>query len=171
MAHSNQRAHQSLSPSAAAHPYANDASRRNSARSTGGSSSANSRGRQTTGGHSSIQMEPRLQALLSAEGQAAEMIAVARVKRHELMSQARRESQIELEAFRQNCETRYQLKLHEATKMEEFQRKIDSERRALLEKMAKDVKRERRALLDYILSCVVDHIPTGPHPNTKRVLF
>ena len=116
-------------------------------------------------------MEPRLQALLSAESQAADMIAAARVKRNQLMSQARRESQIELDAFRRKCEIRYQLKLHEATKMEECQRKIDRERRALLEKMAKDVKRERRPLVDYILSCVVDQIPTVSHPNKKQLLF
>jgi ATP synthase subunit G len=147
------------------HPYITDNSCRPSTRSTGGSSSSNSRAR------SSIQMEPGLQSLLLAEGRAAEMIATARAKRNELMRQANRESQAEIEAFRRERELQYKIKLHEATQLERFQAKLDTERLHLLEQMEKNVKRERKSLVQYIIHCVIDQIPIVPHPNTKRVIF
>jgi ATP synthase subunit G len=146
-------------------------SHRPSTRSTGGSSPSNSRARRSSNGRSSIQMEPGLQALLAAEGRAAEMIVTARTKRTELMRQANRESQVEIEAFRKECESQYQFKLREATQLEQFQAKLDIERLQLLEQMKKHAKKERKSLVNYIMHCVIDQIPVGPHPNTKRVIF
>jgi ATP synthase subunit G len=176
---SSQGPNRSLLPSAAVnqivvssrHPHVTDNSRRTSTRSTGGSGSTNSRARHTSAGHSSIQMEPGLQALFAAEGRAAEMIATARTKRTELLRQSKRESQAEIEAFRRKREVQYKLKLHEATQLEQFQAKLDANRLALLEKMEKDVKKQRKSLVDYVIHCVIDQIPVGPHPNTKRIIF
>ena len=151
------------------HPHLTDNSRRPSIRSTAGSSSANSRARHSSNGHSSIQMEPGLQALLAAEGRAADMIATARAKRNALMRQSTQESQAEIEAFRQQREDQYKLKLYEATQIEQFQAKLDAEKLDLLEQMAKDVKKQGRSLVKYIIHCVIDQIPVGPHPNAKRV--
>jgi len=153
------------------HPYITDTSHPTSTRSTGGSSSSNSRARQTSNGHTSIQMEPGLQSLLAAEGRAAEMIATAREKRNELMRKSNRESQAEIEAFRHEHEIQYKIKLYEATQLEQFQRKLDIERLNLLEQMEKNVKKERKSLVNYIIHCVIDQIPVEPHPNTKRVIF
>jgi len=116
-------------------------------------------------------MEPGLQSLLLAEGRAAEMIATARAKRNELMRQANRESQAEIEAFRRERELQYKIKLHEATQIERFQAKLDTERLHLLEQMEKNVKQERKSLVQYIIHCVIDQIRIVPHPNTKRVIF
>jgi V-type H+-transporting ATPase subunit G len=148
-----------------------DSSHRTRRRSIGGSSSTNSRARHTSNGHSSIQMESGLQALLAAEGRAAEMIARARAKRNELMRRSNRESQAEIEAFRQEREAQYKIKLHEATQLKQFQEKLDAERLNLLEQMEKNVKKERKSLVDYIIHCVIDQIPVEPHPNTKRIIF
>lgn len=144
--------------------------RRPSTRSTGGSSSSNSRARSTANGRSSIQMEPGLQSLLAAEGRAAEMIAIARAKRNELMQQANQESQAEIDAFRQERELQYRLKLHEATQLERFQAKLDTERLLLLEQMEKNVRQKRTSLVKYIIHCVIDQIPVIPHPNTRRII-
>ncbi|CAF1092316.1 unnamed protein product [Rotaria sordida] len=169
----------SLSPSSAVnqivvssrHPYATDNSRRTSIRSTAGSSSSNSRIRHTSNGHSTIQMEPGLQALFIAEGRAADMIATARLKRNELIRQSNRESQAEIEVFRQEREAQYRKKLHKATQLEQFQAKLNIERHHLLEQMDKNAKKHRKTLVNYIIHCVIDQIPVEPHPNTKRVIF
>lgn len=175
----SQGPNRSLSPSSlvnqvivsSRHPYITDSSRPTSTRSTSGSNSSNSRARQTFNGRSSIQMEPGLQALLAAEGRAADMIATARAKRNELMRRSNRESQAEIDAFRRERETQYKIKLQEATQLEQFQAKIDMERVHLLEQMEKNVKKERKSLVNYIIHCVIDQIPVEPHPNTKRVIF
>ena len=138
-------------------------------RSTGGSKFSNSRARHTANGHSSIQMEPSLQSLLIAEGHAAEMIAKARAKRNQRMRQANQESQVEIEAFRQEHEGQYRIKLHEATQLEQFQSKLDRERFDLLEQMEKNVKEKQKSLVKYIIHCVTDQIPVQSHPNTKRL--
>jgi ATP synthase subunit G len=116
-------------------------------------------------------MEPGLQSLLIAEGKAAEMIATARTKRNELMRKAKQESQAEIEAFRQERERQYKIKLQEATQLERFQAKLDIERFHLLEQMEKNVKQQRKSLVKYIIHCIIDQIPVEPHPNTKRVIF
>jgi ATP synthase subunit G len=148
------------------HPYITDTSHRTSMRSAGGS---NSRARHTSNGNSSIQMKPGLKSLLIAEGHAAEMIATARAKRNQRMRQANQESQVEIEAFRQEHEGQYRIKLHEATQLEQFQSKLDRERFDLLEQMEKNVKKEQKSLVKYIIHCVIDQIPVQPHPNTKRL--
>lgn len=153
------------------HPYITNSSRPTSTRSTGGSSCLNSRARPTSNGRSSIQMEPGLQALLAAEGQATEIIAKARAKRNELMQQSNRESQVEIEAFRRQREAEYNIKLYEATQLEQFEAKLNAERLDLLEQMEKNMEKERKTLVKYIIYCVIDQIPVGPHPNTKRVIF
>ncbi len=153
------------------HPYITTSTRRPSMRSTSGSSSSNSRARQLSNGHSSIQMEPGLQALLAAEGRATEMIATARAKRNELMRQSNRESQAEIEAFRRERQAQYKLKLHEATQLEQFQAKLDVKTRNLLKQMDENVKKQRKSLINYITHCVIDEIPVRPHPNAKRVIF
>jgi V-type H+-transporting ATPase subunit G len=150
------------------HPYITTSTRRSSMRSTSGSSS---RARQPSNGHSSIQMEPGLQALLAAERRATEMIATARAKRNELMRQSNRESQAEIEAFRRKRQAQYKLKLHEATQLEQFQAKLDVKTRNLLKQMDENVKKQRKSLINYITHCVIDEIPVRPHPNAKRVIF
>ncbi|CAF0920809.1 unnamed protein product [Rotaria sp. Silwood1] len=159
-----------LSPSSAVNQIV-VSSRRTSMRSTSGSSSSNSRTQHTSNGHSTIQMEPGLQALFIAEGRAAEMIATARAKRNELMRQSNQESQAEIEAFRQEREAQYRKKLHEATQLEQFQAKLNIERHHLLEQMEENVKKKRKSLVNYIVHCVIDKIPVEPHPNTKRIIF
>lgn len=176
--HLSQRRNHSLSPSSlvnqvivsSRHPYITDSPRPTSTRSTGGSSCFNSRARPTFNGHSSIKMEPGLQALLAAEGQAAEKIATARAKRNALMQQSNRASQVEIEAFRQQRETEYKIKLYEATQLEQFQAKLNAERLDSLEQMEENVKKERKTLVKYIIHCVIDQIPVEPHRNTKRVI-
>ena len=148
-----------------------DNSHRPSTRSTGGSGSSNSRARSAANGRSSIQMEPGLQFLLAAEGRAAEMIATARAKRNELMRQANRESQVEIEAFRQERELQYRTKLHEATQLERFQAKLDTERLVLLEQMAKNVREREKSIVKFIIDCVVEQVPVVPHPNTRHDIF
>ncbi|CAF2915081.1 unnamed protein product [Rotaria sp. Silwood2] len=161
----------SLSPSAIVNQIV-VSSRRTSMQSTSGSNSSNSRTRHTTSnGHSTIQMEPGLQALFIAEGRAAEMIATARAKRNELLRQSNRKSQAEIEAFRQERETQYRKKLHEATQLEQFQANLNIERQHLLEQMEEHVKKQRKSLVNYIIHCVIDQIPVEPHPNTKRIIF
>lgn len=169
----------SLSPSSAIHqvvvsarhPHITDSSRRPSMRSTSGSSSSNSRVRQPFNGPSSIQMEPGLQALLAAEGQAAQMIARARAKRNELMRQSNQESQVEIEAFRREREAQYKRKLHEATQLEQFQVKLDTDRHYLLKQMEENFKKERKLLVNYINHLVIDRIPVESHRNAKHVIF
>ncbi|UJR38094.1 hypothetical protein I4U23_030774 [Adineta vaga] len=152
---SSHKSNRTLSPS----------SRRLSTRSANSSNTSHSRT------HPSIQMEPGLQALLTAEGQAAEMIARARAKRNELVRQAHRESQAEIEAFRQERIAQYKFKLHEATQLEQYQIKLDADKRFVLAQLKETVKRERKALVDYLVHCVIDQIPVEPHPNTKRIMF
>ena len=153
------------------HLCTTDISRRTSTPSTVRSTSSNSRARHAFNGHSTIQMEPSLQALLAAEGQAAEMIARARVKRNELLRQSNRESQVEIEAFRREREAQYKVKLHEATQLEQFQEQLNAERHRLLKQMEDSFKKERKELVNYIIHCVIDEIPVEPHPNAKRFIF
>ena len=117
----------------------------------------------------SIQIEPGLQALLTAEGQAAELVANARVKRRELLRRAQHESQAELEAFRQERAFQYTVKLHEATQLEQFQSKLDADRQILLAQMKETMRKERKSLIHYIVHRVVNDIPIQLHPNAKRV--
>lgn len=153
------------------HPHVIDNIHRSSWRSSDGSSSSHSRARQISNRRSSIQMEPNLQALLIAEGQAAEMITTARAKRLELLRQAKLESEAEIEAFRSKRDTQYKIKLHEATQLEKFQAKLDQNKVQLLEQMKTNVKNERQSLVNYIIHHIIDQIPVKPHPNTKRIVF
>ncbi|CAF3589297.1 unnamed protein product [Adineta steineri] len=154
-----------LSPSSAINQVI-VSSRHPSMRSTSASNSSKSRVHQ----HSSIQMEPGIQALLAAEGQAAEMITRARANRNKLMRQCNRESHIEIETFRQEREAQYKRKLYEATQLEQFQEKLDFERFHLLKQIKENVKKEQKSLIKYIIHCVIDQIPVKPHPNAKHIL-
>lgn len=145
------------------HPHSNDPSRRSSVRSPSGSNSTNSRNRTTINTRSSIQMEPGLQALLVAEGEAVEMIATARAKRIALLQQANRESEAEINAFRAERELQYQNKFHEATQLERFQVKLDTNQRYQLEQMEKIMTQKRQSLIEYIIRCVIDEI----HPTSN----
>lgn len=147
------------------HPHSSNTSRRPSLRSNDGASSTNSRNRT---GRSSIQMEPSLQSLLIAEGRAAEMIAIARIKRNELLQQANRESQCEIEAFRNERELRYQMKLHEMTQLERFQIKLDMNQRSQLEQMEKHIQQVRTSLINDIVHCVIDPIPVEIRHRFER---
>ncbi|CAF3296169.1 unnamed protein product [Rotaria socialis] len=153
------------------HPYTTDHARRTSVPSTVGGTLSNSRAQHTSHGHSTIQMEPGLQALLVAEGRAAATIVAARTKRNELLRQSNRESQIEIEAFRREREAQYKKKFNEATKLEQFQTKLDKQRHELLEKMNVDAQKNRKSLINHIIHCVIDQIPVEPHPNMKHSIF
>jgi V-type H+-transporting ATPase subunit G len=148
-----------------------DSSRLVSMRSTGGSNSTVAGVRATSTSHASIQMEPGLQSLLIAESRAAEMIATARTKRNELMQQSHRESQGEIEVFRQQREIQYQSKLSEATQLEQYQATLDVNRQHQLSQLNKHSTNERTSLVNYIVHCVIDQIRVGAHPNTERVMF
>ena len=115
-----------------------------------------------------MQMEPGLQALLVAEGRAAELIARARAKRAALMRQSNEESQAEIEHFRREREHRYQVKLREATQISQYRGELERKRRDLLEQMAKRVREERSALLARIMHDVLDRISVRTDPNAKR---
>ncbi|CAF4954355.1 unnamed protein product, partial [Rotaria magnacalcarata] len=80
----------------------------------------------------------------AAEGRAAATIVAARAKRNELLRQSNRESQIEIEAFRREREAQYKKKFNEATKLEQFQTKLDQQRHELLEKMNIDAQQKRK---------------------------
>jgi hypothetical protein len=87
------------------------------------------------------------------------------------MRQANRESQAEIEAFRQERELQYKTKLHEATQLERFQAKLDTERLLLLEQMAKNFPQKRKSLVKFIIACVIEQVPVVPHPNMRRDIF
>ena len=113
-------------------------------------------------------MEPRLQSLLLAEGRAAEMIATARAKRLQLMKQTHREVQSEIQAFRQENERKYQMKLREATQIERFQTQLDISRANLLKGMAKEFEKQRKSLVHLIVHRVIEEIRVEVHPNAER---
>ena len=145
------------------HPRSNDPSRRPSLRSPSSSNSTNSRNRTTINARSSIQMEPGLQALLIAESQAAEMIATARAKRIALLEQANQESEAEINAFRTERELQYRKKFHQATQLERFQVKLDTNQRYQLEQLETTVTQKHESLIEYIIHCVIDDI----HPTSN----
>ena len=118
----------------------------------------------------SIQMEPRLQSLLLAEGRAAEMIATARTKRLQLMKQTSREVQSEIDAFRQENERRYQMKLREATQIERFQTQLDISRANLLKGMAKEFEKQRKSLVYLIVQRVIEEIRVDLPSNAERLV-
>ena len=153
------------------HPRSSDTSCFPSPRSSRDSNSTNSRHRTATNVRSSIQMEPGLQSLLIAEGRAAEMIATARVKRNELLQQANRESEAEIEAFREERELQYQMKLHEATQLERFQVKLDTNQRYQLDQLERHVKQNRTSVINYIVHCVIDPLPIQTHRNPQRMIW
>lgn len=141
------------------HPHSNDTSRRSSLRSPSGSNSTNPR--------STIQMEPNLQALLIAEGQAADLIATARAKRIALLQQANRESEAEINAFREECERQYQIKFHQASQLEQFQSNLNVNQRYQLEQLSKTIGEKHQSLVEYVIHCVIDEIQ--PQRNCQRL--
>lgn len=118
-----------------------------------------------------IQMEPSLQALLTAEGRAAAMIATARRKRNELLRQCKQDSQLEIEAFRQEREGQYKRKLYQATQIEQYKAIVDRERHLILQQMRENIMLKGKSLVHYIIHRVIDKIPVEPHPNIKYITF
>lgn len=116
----------------------------------------------------SIQIEPRLQSLLIAENQAAQMIFAAREKRNQLMKQTHRQVQMEIDAFRNENERNYQMKLREATQIERFRVQLDFSRAKILDEMSKEFEKQRKTLVNFLVRLVVDEIRIESHPNASR---
>ena len=141
-----------------------ESSGRNSGRTQGGGSISSQRRQSRIKSN-----EFGLQSLLMAETRAAEMIRQARTRRVELLRRAYRESQAEINAFREKLEVQYQEKLRRATQIDQYRNEIEINQKICFEQMEKSIQIERQSLVDYLVQQIIDEIVVQPDQNVIRI--
>merc|ERR1712137_561794 len=100
-----------------------------------------------------------IQQLLQAEKKAADLIAEARKKKTKRAKQAKEEAIAEIEAFRNECERKFQEKQKSEIGQEDFKNQINQETSVKLDNMGQQIETNKEKVIEQMLQLVYDIQP------------
>ncbi|XP_066921413.1 V-type proton ATPase subunit G 1-like [Clytia hemisphaerica] len=100
-----------------------------------------------------------IQQLLQAEKKAADLIAEARKKKSKRAKQAKEEAISEIEAFRGECEKKFQDKQKHEIGQEDFKKQINEESATKLDTMVQQCDANKDKVIERMLQLVYDIQP------------
>lgn len=100
-----------------------------------------------------------IQQLLQAEKKAADLIAEARKKKSKRAKQAKEEAIAEIEAFKSECERKFQEKQKSEIGQEDFKNQINKETATKHETMQQQIEANKDKVIERMLELVYDIQP------------